>query len=98
MKQTFQNLLTVSIIFSTAAILIELFIIPMVRILPERYSFWNLWVMLAAALILATLGIFAGAAQFKKEKTRRALMGFLLGQTALLLILLYWLIQTLLAF
>lgn len=53
--------------------------------------------MLAAALILATLGIFAGAAQFKKEKTRRALMGFLLGQTALLLILLYWLIQALLA-
>lgn len=87
MRQTVHKLPSLSVIFPGAAILIELFMVPVARLLPEYYSFWSLWVMLTAALFSAVVGVLGGAVEFRKHRARIALAGFLLGEAAFLLIL-----------
>jgi hypothetical protein len=71
------------------ALLIELILIPLVRALPERTGFLTLWTLIPMIIILATIGIFLGTAQFKKTREKVPLIGFLIGELVLVIFALY---------
>lgn len=82
-----------ALIFSGVAILSELSILPVVKVLPEIASFWSLWVLLAVTIVCAFVGIIIGAARYRVERSHTALIGFVLGALALGLIVVYGFVQ-----
>lgn len=82
-----------TIFFSFVALVAEFSIIPLVRIFPAATSFWILWILLAVTIVSALIGTLIGAQAFRAERSKTALAGFLLGELALGLIVLYGIVQ-----
>lgn len=83
----------ISITASSIALIVEAMLIPVVRILPEFASFLAFMSMMFIISITATIGILLGANRYRREKSKSDLMGFLMGELALVLIVLYALVQ-----
>jgi hypothetical protein len=88
---SFLNVLAIP--FSIIALVAELFMLPLVKTLPETASFWSFWSLLVLVLGCAMMGILIGAHSFRQERSKAGLAGFLLSELALMLIVLYGLAQ-----
>lgn len=77
------------VILSGIALAVELALLPIVRALPEYPSFWALWLMLALVVICATVGMLSGAKEFREQRARPGLVGFLTGSLTLILLVVY---------
>lgn len=86
-SNTLQNTLPIG--SSSLAFLLQLGLIPLVRIVPERPDFFIFYALLVAITALAIVGIASGLRQFKKTREPISLAAFFLGQLVLALFVLY---------
>ena len=72
-----------------AALLVELLFFPVLRALPEQVGMQDMLAMFAAMALLATVGIFVGAAAFNRSRARLGLLGFAVGELVLISVIVY---------
>lgn len=70
------------------ALLLELLFFPILRALPEAIGIQAMLAMFFTMVLLASIGIFAGAAAFNRTRARLGLLGFAVGQLVLISIIL----------
>ena len=81
-----------SLLTSASALLLEFAFIPVVRSLPEYPGILIMLAMLLAIIGLASCGVLLGAQEFKASRSRSAMVGFMAGEAALGLIVVYGLV------
>lgn len=72
-----------------AALLLELLFFPILGALPEALGMQAMLPLFFAMVLLASIGIFAGAAAFNRARSRLGLLGFAVGQLVLISIIVY---------
>ena len=81
-----------SLLASASALLLECAFIPVVRSLPEYSGILIMPMMLLAIIGLTFCGVLLGAQEFKASRSRSAMVGFMAGEVALGLIVVYGLV------
>jgi len=71
------------------AIVAELSILPVIKLLSEAASFWCLWFLFALSIVFASIAVFIGGAQFRMTRAKIPLLAFGLGMLVYILYLGY---------